>query len=129
MQTTLELKRIDLWSLFKVAFLLYALLGLVAGIFYALFLMIAGSLQSAFLHEGFPKLGAISGVLAIVLVPLFSIMYGAIGSVVVTIAGFLYNLFAGLVGGIRISAIVDVGPAVRTTTPAATSADDQPPTI
>jgi hypothetical protein len=127
MRTTLELKRVDLWSLFKVAFLLYAVAGLVAGIFYAFFLLLAGAFQNAFLGEDFPRLGFLSGALGIVLVPLFALFYGALGSVVVTVAGFLYNTFARFVGGIRVSADVDVGPpvAARPTEPA----DDAPPTI
>ena len=127
MQTKLEVKRIELWSLFKIGFFIYGALGLVAGLFYGFFLLIANVLEGALIAEGFPELGLLGGVLGLILIPLIALFYGAVGSVFVTIIGFLYNLFAGFVGGVRLDTQVDVGPAP----PVAESpeADDVPPTI
>ena len=108
---SLELKRIDLWSLFKVAFVLYAAVGLVAGLFYAFIMMVAGGLESLLVEEGFPEFGIIGGALAFVLVPVFAVFQGATGAVFVTIAGFVYNIAAGMFGGIRINAEVSAAVA------------------
>jgi hypothetical protein len=102
MRRTLELKRVDLGSLFKVAFLLYAVLGLVAGLTAALVFMMMGSLGSLLSEEGIPGFGMVTGVAGMVLVPVLSMMYGIMGSIVVTIVGLLYNLAAGRVGGMKL---------------------------
>ena len=101
MRRTLELKRVDLGSLFKVAFVLYAVLGLVAGLTAALVFMMMGSLGSLLSDEGFPAFGMLTGAAGMVLVPILSMMYGIMGSIVVTIIGLLYNLAAGRVGGVK----------------------------
>lgn len=101
MRRTLELKRVDLGSLFKVAFVLYAVLGLVAGLMAALVFMMMGSLSTLLSDEGFSGFGVFTGVAGLILVPMLSVMYGVIGSLVVTIIGLLYNLAAGRVGGVK----------------------------
>jgi hypothetical protein len=127
METKLEVKRIELWSLFKIAFFIYAAIGLVVGMFYGFFLLLATALENALIEEGFPDFGLIGGVLGLVLIPVIALFYGAIGSVFVTIVGFLYNLFAGFVGGVRFDTQVAVGepPPV----PGSREPDDSPPTI
>jgi hypothetical protein len=125
---SLELKRIDLWSLFKVAFVLYAAVGLVAGLFYAFIMMVAGGLESLLVEEGFPEFGIIGGALAFVLVPVFAVFQGATGAVFVTIAGFVYNIAAGMFGGIRINAEVSAAVAPpRPQPPPAQRPPDAPP--
>ncbi len=118
MRRTLELKRVDLGSLFKVAFVLYAVLGLVAGLMAALVFMMMGSLGSLLSDEGIPGFGMVTGVAGLILVPILSMMYGIIGSRVVAIVGLLYNLAAGRVGGVKFEFDAkDVTPPV-TVTPA-----------
>lgn len=106
MQATIELKRIELWSLFKIAFVLYSALGLFMGVLYGFFMLVAGGLQSAFLGDEFPEIGIIGGVLGIFLVPVIAIFNGAMGSVFVTVGGFVFNLVVRMVGGLRIEADV-----------------------
>jgi len=127
MRTKLEVKRIDLWSLFKIAFFLYGTMGLVAGLCYGFFLLLAGVLEHTFLDEGFPELGIIGGALGFLLIPVIAIFYGAIGSVFVTIFGVLYNMFANLVGGIRVETQVDMGESPPAIAPS--DSDDSLPTI
>jgi Transmembrane domain of unknown function (DUF3566) len=128
MRTNLEIKRLELWSIFKLAFMVYAVIGLVVGAFYGLFLLVAGAITS--FSDEVPRLGALSGVLGVVLIPLIAIFYGAVGSVFVTIAGLLYNVFAGMVGGLRFEAQVDVGPSPSVASvPEHADGEDQPPTI
>ncbi len=96
-----EISRFDLMSLFKVAFLLYATLGLVAGLFYGLVIMVVGQLGSFLGGEDFPGLRYLSGMVGVVAIPALAIMYGILGSVVVMIGGALYNVAARLVGGVK----------------------------
>ena len=101
MLRTLELKRVDIGSLFKVAFVLYAVLGLVAGLMVALVFMMMGTLGSFLSEEGIPGFGVVTGAAGVVAVPVLSMIYGIMGSIVVTIIGLLYNLAAGRVGGVK----------------------------
>ena len=81
-------------SVAKVAGVLYALIGLLVGAFIAL-AALAGAFAGA---EGSGIIGSILGVGAIVALPVF---YGCIGFVSTLVAAFLYNLVAGMIGGIR----------------------------
>jgi hypothetical protein len=102
MRRTFELKRVDIGSLFKVAFVLYAVLGLVAGLMVAMVFMMMGSLGSLLSDEGIPGFGMFTGAMGIVAVPVLAMFYGIMGSIVVTIVGLLYNLAAGRVGGVKV---------------------------
>ncbi|MEJ2722204.1 MAG: hypothetical protein P8181_13870 [bacterium] len=101
MQTRLEIKRVELFSLFKIAFYIYAFIGLIVGLIYGFFLVLAGGLQSMFFGEGFPDLGTVGIAIGILAIPFIALIYGAVGSVFVTIGGMVYNLIAGAVGGVR----------------------------
>jgi len=96
-----EISRFDLVSLFKVAFLLYATLGLVAGLFYGLVIMAVGQLGSFLGDEDLPGLGYLTGSVGVLAIPALALMYGVLGSIVVMIGGALYNLAARLVGGVK----------------------------
>lgn len=96
------LKRVDLWSLFKIAFALYAAVGLVAGLFYGALIGLVGSM-GALWGEDLPGLGALSGAAGIVVVPIVAMAYGVFGSIVVVIGGALYNLAARFVGGLKVT--------------------------
>jgi len=45
MQTVIEVKRIDLWTLFKLSFFAYAVIGLIGGFFYLFFMMVASGIH------------------------------------------------------------------------------------
>ena len=115
MRTQLHIKSIGLWSLFKIAFTLYAVLGLVVGLFYGLLIMAAGWMNwsevSSELSD-FPGLGILGGVLGFLAIPFFAIVYGAMGSVFVTLGGLLYNLVARFTGGLTLDTTVEVGAPV-----------------
>ena len=101
MRSVLEVKRIDLFSLFKIAFFVYAGLGLIFGFFYAFFLFLATGIGGAFIEDELPNFGLLGGVLGIVLVPVLAFLYGAIGSVIATIIGGILNLVMKAVGGLK----------------------------
>lgn len=93
------IRRVSPLSAAKVAGALYALLGLIFGALFSL-AAIAGSMASlANDSGGGAAFGALFGVGAVVLFPLF---YGALGFVMTFIMAALYNLIAGMVGGVEV---------------------------
>ncbi len=87
-------RRVAPLSIAKVAGALYALIGLIAGAIVALAAL--GGAFAADQDTGF--MGPIMGVGAIVALPL---LYGGFGFVFTLIAAWLYNVVAGMVGGIE----------------------------
>jgi hypothetical protein len=89
------IKRIDPLSCAKIVATLYAIMGLVMGAFFSL-IALAGGFASD--RSGAAGLGALIGVGAIVTFP---ILYGCVTFVVTIIGAWLYNVMAGLLGGIE----------------------------
>ena len=85
-------------SVAKIAGILYALLGLVFGAFVSLAALVgafAGNTgEAAFM-------GALFGVGAVILLPVF---YGCLGFVTTLVMAALYNVVSRIVGGIQIEA-------------------------
>ena len=94
----MELKRIDVLSCAKIAALLYAVMGFIGGALFSL-LTLAGAVGSAASDADFPMAGFALGAGAVVCAP---VVYGVIGGIFAAVGAALYNLFAGMVGGIRI---------------------------
>ena len=92
------IKRIVPLSVAKIAGTLYAVMGLVFGCIVSL-IALAGGFASASGTSRAAGLGAMVGVGAIIILPIF---YGGIGCVGTLIAAWLYNVIAGLVGGIEL---------------------------
>jgi hypothetical protein len=94
-------KRVGPGSAFKIGLVMYAILGLVLGIFMAILSMVAGTLGS--LGEsaapGAKLLGFGLGFGAIIIFP---IGYGVIGGIFAAIGAAIYNLVAGWVGGLEV---------------------------
>ena len=101
MQTTLEVRRIDLWTLFKVSFFVYALMGLIGGLFYLFIMLLASTIGTAIIEEELPSFGLLGGALGIILMPVFGFLNGAIGAVATTIGGALVNLIMKAGGGVK----------------------------
>ncbi len=95
------LRRVGVRSAAKMAGALYAGLGLIFGVIVAAVSLVgAGMTAAAQADAGSPPwLGALFGVGAVVLLP---IIYGVLGVVLGAISAALYNLFAGLVGGLEV---------------------------
>jgi hypothetical protein len=87
----MEIKRVEPFSIFKMAGVIYAFLGLIAGCIITLFSLAPG-----------PKTSSLpfGGVFAVVILP---VVYGIAGAVFGAIAAALYNLVAKFVGGIKIT--------------------------
>jgi hypothetical protein len=90
------IKRIAPLSCAKIAGTLYAVLGLFIGAIFSLIATVGGFGSN---NPGIPGLGAMIGVGAIVAAPIF---YGCLGFVGALIGTWLYNLVAGMVGGIEL---------------------------
>ena len=97
------IRRVGPGSAFKVGLVLYALMGLVMGIFMAGLSMLLGLMGLG--SPGVPDVpGAhiarlFMGAGAIIFLP---VMYGVFGGVFAAIGAFVYNLVAGWVGGLEI---------------------------
>jgi hypothetical protein len=134
LRTRLEIKRIELFSLFKLAFYIYAVIGLFFAIVYGFFLLAVGGIQSAIFGDGIPRLGGIGIVLGILAIPFIALAYGVVGSVFMTIGGWVFNAIAGSVGGLRLHAEVEevyterpLRPAPEPAAPAPASGEAAPP--
>jgi hypothetical protein len=90
------IKRIVPLSFAKIAGTLYAIMGLVAGCIVSL-VAVAGGFSSD--ESGFANFGAMVGAGAIIILPIF---YGALGFVATLIGAWIYNILAGVVGGIEL---------------------------
>ena len=88
------IKRIGPMSVAKITGTLYAVMGLIMGAFFSL-IALAGGFASTDSPAG---MSSLLGVGAIVIFP---ILYGCIGFVATLVAVWLYNVLAGLVGGIE----------------------------
>jgi hypothetical protein len=92
--------RVNPVSAAKVAGLLYVVIGLIAGAFVSLVSMGGAALGAASGEDG-AMFGALFGVGAIVLLPIF---YGVLGFIGTLIMAWLFNVAAGMVGGVEIEA-------------------------
>jgi hypothetical protein len=98
---TYEIKRLDVWSCVKMAFILCGIIGLIFGIFYAMILTMVGGVLSQMGGE-FQSLGGLfTGALGILMVFFLAIFYAVLGAVFAAILGWLYNLLAKGLGGIK----------------------------
>lgn len=90
------IRRIGPLSFAKLSATLYALLGLFFGAIFSLIAMAGGMIANNTRGAGF---GAILGVGAVVVFP---ILYGVMGFIVTLVGAWLYNLAAGIVGGVEL---------------------------
>jgi len=90
------IKRIGPLSCAKLSGLLYAVIGLVLGGIFSL-VAVAGGFASDTAGAG--GVGAIIGVGAVIVFP---ILYGLMGFVATLVAARLYNVVAGIVGGVEV---------------------------
>ena len=90
------IKRVGPLSVGKVAGTLYAVMGLLIGAVVSLVAMAGGMASDSAGASGF---GALIGVGAIIIFPL---LYGVLGFLFTMLAAVIYNVVAGMVGGIEV---------------------------
>lgn len=94
------IKQIGVFSSGKIIGLIYALIGLLIGGLFSLFALISSAIGlAASGGETEAWIGALFGVGAVIIFPIF---YGVLGFVGGLLSALLYNLVAGLVGGLEI---------------------------
>jgi hypothetical protein len=94
-------------SVAKVAFVLYGLIGLIIGGIIAVASLLGASLGAA--HGDRSSLfGMIFGVGAVIFLPLVYGFFGAIGALISTA---IYNIVAGMVGGVELT--IEPAPVAR----------------
>jgi hypothetical protein len=86
-------------SVAKVAFVLYGLIGLIIGGIIAIASLLGASLGAA-TGDRSALLSAIFGVGAVIFLPL---LYGFFGAVGALISSAIYNMVAGMVGGVELT--------------------------
>ena len=94
-------RHVGVWSVARILGVLYGCIGLIVGLCVALLSTAGFGIAAA---QGGPDappafVGALFGVGAIVILP---ILYGLMGLVGGAIMAALYNLFAGMVGGVEV---------------------------
>jgi hypothetical protein len=97
----MTITRVGPMSLAKVAGLLYVLIGLIAGAFVSLMAMGTADIGVGAGQSDGALFGALFGVGAIILLPIF---YGCLGFVGSLIMAWLFNVAAGIVGGVEVDA-------------------------
>jgi len=97
---TYEIRKIDVWSVVKIAFILYGIFGLIFGLFYAVMLTMVGGFLSQFSEFG-QMTGLFTGAVGILMAFFMALFYAVIGAIFTAIFVWLYNVLAKLTGGIR----------------------------
>jgi hypothetical protein len=90
------IKRVGPLSCAKVAAALYVIVGVVIGSFISLGSMAGGMVSD---EPWIAGMGAAIGIAAIIVLP---IVYGCLGFMATLIGAWLYNIAAGIMGGIEI---------------------------
>jgi hypothetical protein len=94
------LKRVGVWSVARIACVVYASIGLLGGLLLASISMLGMGLAGNMANNDVPSwFVPMFGVGAIVVLP---IIYGIMGLIGGAIAAALYNLFSGMVGGVEL---------------------------
>lgn len=88
--------RVGVWSAAKLYAAIMAAMGLLIGLMFAA-MSIVGAVSG--MEDGGGMLAGLFGVGAIVIAPIF---YGVMGLIGGAIGALLYNLFAGVVGGLEV---------------------------
>ena len=94
------IRRVGVWSVARVAAVLYAAIGVLGGLLFA-GISLAGAGIAAAQQSGAqlpPWFGALFGVGAIIILP---VLYGIMGLVLGAVTAAIYNVVAGAVGGIE----------------------------
>lgn len=99
----MTIKRFSVFSVAKIQGLLGFVIGLIIGVIYGLFIMLFGAAMSSLMPQGENQAmggigSVVAGIIIMIAVPIF---YGILGFFGGAIGALVYNLAAGIVGGIR----------------------------
>jgi hypothetical protein len=92
------IRRVGVWSVARMYGMLSAIAGLFGGLLFAGLALVGSSFGPR--NEAMPAFaGVLFGVGAVFILPIF---YGVLGLAMGALGAALYNLFAGIVGGVEI---------------------------
>lgn len=99
----MTIRRFSVFSVAKIQGFLGFVIGLIIGVIYGLFFMLFGAAMSSMAPRGDQAIGGgvgaiVIGVIIMIAVPIF---YGVLGFCGGAIGGLVYNMAAGIVGGIK----------------------------
>jgi len=96
---TMVLNRVGVFSCAKVSGILYAAFGLLAGLIFTFFAMLGAAIGIASDSGPGALFGLFFGVGAVIILPIF---YGILGFIGGAIVAALYNVAAGVIGGVEV---------------------------
>jgi hypothetical protein len=106
-----QIRKINVWSAMKVAFVIFAILGFIAGLFYALFFAFMGQMMEFAAPGEFGKMsGLFGGIMGIFMAFFIAIFYAVFGSVLTALLAGVYNLLARGFGGIEVHLEPQISP-------------------
>lgn len=96
--TQMIIRRVGVWSISRIYGAMSAAAGLIGGLFFASIALLGAGLGPR--NDELPSfVGPLFGVGAVIFLPIF---YGVLGIIAGAVGAALYNLFAGMVGGVEI---------------------------
>ena len=120
-----QIKRVGVFSCAKIYSITLAAMGLVVGVIYGLIFMVLGGAMMAGGGRDAGTAGASSLVIGLIMMIAIPVFYGVIGFIGGIIGGLVYNIAAGVVGGLELELEnMDGG---TTYAPPAPNWGDQPP--
>jgi hypothetical protein len=96
------IKRFGVFSAAKIYAVVMAGLGLILGILYGLFFIIFGAAMMAGSGRNSGAAGASTLVIGLVMMVAIPIFYGIIGFIFGAIGALIYNIAAGIIGGLEL---------------------------
>jgi ABC-type multidrug transport system fused ATPase/permease subunit len=103
-----EIKHVDILSITKICFVLYAILGLIIGVIYVFIALVLGSFLDYASAQGDLGLFRVAATgFGFLLVPLLALFYGCVGAIGGLFFGLFYNVISKAIGGIRVVASGD----------------------
>lgn len=96
------IRRFGVWSVARLSAALYGGLGLIFGVIVALASLVGAGFSAAMSESGTPGAGAIGALFGIGAVIFLPILYGVMGLIFGALTAWLYNVIAGIVGGVEV---------------------------
>ena len=98
-----QISKVNVWSLMKLAFVIFGVLGLIVGFLYFILFAFMGQLMDFAGPGEFGRMtGLFSGVMGFFVAIFLAIFYAVMGSLMTALFAGLYNLLARGFGGIEL---------------------------
>jgi hypothetical protein len=113
-----QIRRVNVWSVMKVSFVIFAILGLIVGFFYAIFFAFLGQMMEFAAPGEFGRMtGFFSGIMGIFTAIFLALFYAVFGSLMTALFTGIYNLLARGIGGIELHLEPSESPPAQPLTP------------